>query len=40
MVKDHRLHVRRKIMKNEENRSLIDKNDSEDQLVTFCKLSF
>jgi len=38
-VKDHKLHVRRKIMENEEYRGLIHKKDSEDQLVTFCQFS-
>ena len=42
-MKGHRLHVRRKMtekMENEENRGLIHKKDSEDQLVTFCQFSF
>ena len=37
-MKGHMLHVRRKmkeIMENEENEGLIDKKDSEDQLVPF-----
>ena len=35
-VKCHRLHVRRKIMENEENKGPIDKNVYEDQLMAFC----
>ena len=34
-MKCHRLHVRRKIMENEENRGLISNNSYEDPLVTF-----
>ena len=34
-VKGQMLHVRRKMMENEENRGLIHKKASEDQLVTF-----
>ena len=34
-VKGHRLHVRRKIIKNKENRGLIHKNASEDHLESF-----
>ena len=34
-MKGHRLHVRRKIMENEENRGLIYKKASKDQLVPF-----
>jgi len=33
-VKGHRFHVRRKIMKNEENRGIIHKKAYEDQLVS------
>ena len=35
-MKVHRLHVRRKIMENEENRGLINNKAFEDELVTFC----
>ena len=35
-MKGHKFHVRRKIMENEENRGLIHKNVSEDQLESFC----
>jgi len=38
-VKGHRLHVRRKIMENEENRGINDKKASEDQFVTFCQFN-
>ena len=34
-MKDHWLHVRRKLKENEENRGLIDKKAFEDQFVTF-----
>ena len=36
-MKGHRLHVRRKIKENKENKGLIHKKDSEDQLVAFCQ---
>jgi len=34
------LHVRRKMKENEENRGLIHKKASGDQLVIFCQFSF
>ena len=39
-MKGHRLHVRRKLKENEENKCLVHKNAPEDQLVTFCQFSF
>jgi len=39
-VKGHRLHVRRKIMESEENRCLIHKKASKDQLKRLSKFSF
>ena len=39
-MKGHKLHVRRKIMENKENRGLINKKDFEDQFVTFFQFSF
>ena len=39
-MKGHRLHVRRKMKENEENRGLVHKRASMDKLVTFCQLKF
>ena len=39
-MKGHRFQVRRKMKENEENRGLIDKKASEDQLVRFFQCSY